>query len=91
MDQEWDLSIQMTERYTLGPLGDITSTLMTIDQRCVSIMSTLFTNRRVTHLRFVEAFEWIGNIREKTGQHRDYFNKHRNCFWDIGIVQGSKC
>ena len=25
MDQEWDLSIQMTERYTLGPLGDITS------------------------------------------------------------------
>ena len=24
MDQEWNLSIQMTDRYTLGPLGDIT-------------------------------------------------------------------
>ena len=24
MDQEWDLSIPMTDRYTLGPLGDIT-------------------------------------------------------------------
>ena len=24
MDQEWDLSILMTDRYTLGPLGDIT-------------------------------------------------------------------
>ena len=24
MDQEWNLSILMTERYTLGPLGDIT-------------------------------------------------------------------
>ena len=25
MDQEWDLSIQVTERYALGPLGEITS------------------------------------------------------------------
>ena len=24
MDQEWDLSIPMTDRYSLGPLGDIT-------------------------------------------------------------------
>ena len=24
MDQEWDLSIPMTDRYTLGPFGDIT-------------------------------------------------------------------
>ena len=24
MDQEWDLSIHMMDRYTLGPLGDIT-------------------------------------------------------------------
>ena len=24
MGQEWNLSIPMTERYTLGPLGDIT-------------------------------------------------------------------
>src|SRR3954463_5999709 len=126
MDQEWNLSILMTERYTLGPLGDITlvslqasdlitrmlyhrnekrvhvgneiklgmgilmiesrtcnisrdkgielhaykvhtiteviveymgvSTdvqvpLLIIDRRGVSIMSTLFVNRRVTHLR----------------------------------------
>ena len=24
MDQDWDLSIHMTDRYALGPLGDIT-------------------------------------------------------------------
>ena len=24
IDQEWNLSIQMRDRYTLGPLGDIT-------------------------------------------------------------------
>ena len=24
MDQEWNFSIPMTDRYTLGPLGDIT-------------------------------------------------------------------
>ena len=24
MDQDWNLSILMTDRYTLGPLGDIT-------------------------------------------------------------------
>ena len=126
MDQEWNLSIPMTKRYTLGPLGDITlvslqasdlitrmlyhgnkkrvhvgnkfklgmgilmiesrtcnisrykgielhaykvhtitevsveyvgvSTdlqvpLLIIDRRGVSIMSALFANRRVTHLR----------------------------------------
>jgi hypothetical protein len=33
--------------------------LMIIDQRGVSIMSTLLTNRRVTHLRFIVVFEWI--------------------------------
>jgi hypothetical protein len=27
-------------------------------------MSTLFTNRRVTHLRFIDAFEWIWNTAE---------------------------
>ena len=75
----------------VGVIMDIQVPLMIIDRRGVSIMSALFTNRRVTHLKFVEAFEWIRNIREKTGQHRDYFNKHRNCFWDIGIVQESKC
>ena len=25
VDQEWDLSIQMTDRYTLGPLGGMSS------------------------------------------------------------------
>jgi len=25
MDQEWDLSIPMTDRYTLGPLGGMSS------------------------------------------------------------------
>ena len=43
MDQEWDLSIQMTERYTLGPLGDITSTplaSMWIVHKDVDIIAT---------------------------------------------------
>jgi hypothetical protein len=26
MDQEWDLSIRMMEKYSLGPLGDIALT-----------------------------------------------------------------
>ena len=54
--------------------------LMIIDQRGVSIMSTLFTNRRVTHLRFVDAFEWIRNTEEKFGQHRDCFEYCQNSF-----------
>src|SRR3954470_7782091 len=133
MDQEWNLSIPMMERYTMGPLGDITlvslqasdlvtrmlyhgnkkrvhvgneiklgmdipmiesricnisqdkgielhaykvhtitevivecvgvSTdlqvpLLIIDWRGVSIMSTLFANRRVTHLRDTDTI-WI--------------------------------
>ena len=74
-----------------GVITGLQIPLMIIDRRGVSIMSALFTNRRVTHLGFVEAFEWIRNIGEKTGQHRDYFDKHRNCFWDIGIAQGGKC
>ena len=49
--------------------------LMIIDQRGVSVMSTLFTNRRVTHLRFIDAFEWIRNAGENTGQRRDCFDK----------------
>src|SRR3954469_20637663 len=132
MDQEWNLSILMTKRYTLGPLGDITlvslqasdlisrmlyhgnekrvyvgneikldmeipiiesrtcnisrdkgielhvykvhtiteviveyvgvSTdlqvpLLIIDQRGVSIMSTLFANCRVTHLRDTDTIQ----------------------------------
>ena len=31
MDQEWNLSILMTERYTLGPLGDITLVMQASD------------------------------------------------------------
>ena len=47
-------------------------------------MSTLFTNRRVTHLRFADAIEKIRNIGEKFGQ-------HRNCFGNFEIVQGGNC
>jgi hypothetical protein len=53
---------------------------MIIDQRSVSIMSTLFTNRRVTHLRFVDAFEWTRNTGGNIGHHRDCFEKYSNCF-----------
>ena len=40
----------------VGVITDLQIPLLTIDRRGVSIMSTLFTNRRVTHLRFVDAF-----------------------------------
>ena len=57
----------------VGTIMDLQIPLLVIDQRGVSIMSTLFTNRRVIHLRFDDAFERIQNIGEKSG-------KHRNCF-----------
>ena len=70
---------------------DLQIPLMIIDRRGVSIMSALFTNRRVTHLRYDEAFEWIRDTGEKKGQHRDYFDSHQNCFGISEIVQGDKC
>jgi hypothetical protein len=57
----------------VGVITDLQVPLLTIDRRGVSIMSTLFTNRRVTHLRFDDAFERIRNIGEKSGQHRNCF------------------
>ena len=39
----------------VGVITDLQVPLLTIDQRGVSIMSALFANRRVTHLRFVDA------------------------------------
>ena len=53
---------------------DLQNPLIIIDWRSVSVMSTSFTNRRVTHLRFVDTFEWIRNAREKNGQRRNYFD-----------------
>ena len=69
----------------VGVITDLQIPLLTIDQRGVSIMSTLFTNRRVTHLRFANAFEKIQNIGEYFGKHqncfgKNCFEKHRNCF-----------
>ena len=40
----------------IGVITDLQITLLIIDGRGVSIMSVLFTNRRVTHLRFDDAF-----------------------------------
>jgi hypothetical protein len=54
---------------------DLQIPLMIIDLRGVSVMSSLFTNRRVTHLRFIDAFEWIRNAGENAGQRRNYFDK----------------
>jgi hypothetical protein len=62
--------------------------LMIIDRRGVSIMSTLFTNRRVTHLRFVVIFEWIRYSDRITGQHEGCFRKTPKLFRDIEITQG---
>ena len=41
----------------VGVITDLQVPLLIIDRRGVSIMSALFTNRRVTHLRFDDAFE----------------------------------
>ena len=57
----------------VGVITDLQVPLLTIDRRGVLIMSTLFTNRRVTHLRFDDAFERIQNIGEKSGHHRNCF------------------
>ena len=54
---------------------DLQIPLMIIDLRGVSVMSILFTNHRVTHLRFIDAFEWIRNAEENTGHHMDCFDK----------------
>jgi hypothetical protein len=62
--------------------------LMIIDRRGVSIMSTLFTNRRVTHLRFVVVFEWIRYSDRIIGQHEGCFRKVSKLFWHIEITQG---
>ena len=58
----------------VGVIMDLQIPLMIIDRRSVSIMSTLFMNRRVTHLRFVDTFEWIRNAGEKNGHRRNYFD-----------------
>ena len=40
----------------IGVITDLQIPLLIIDQRGVSIMFVLFVNRRVTHLRFDDAF-----------------------------------
>jgi hypothetical protein len=52
---------------------DLQIPLMIIDRRRVSVMSILFTNRRVTHLRFIDAFEWIRNAGEKDWTAQELF------------------
>jgi len=52
----------------MGVFTDIQIPLLTIDRRGVSIMSILFTNRRVTHLRYVESFEWIKVSEKKSAK-----------------------
>jgi hypothetical protein len=59
--------------------------------KCFSIMFLLFANRRVTHLRFIDAFELIRNYAEKIGQHKDYFDITPKWFWNITLFQGVMC
>jgi hypothetical protein len=65
--------------------------LMIIDRRGVSIMSMLFTNRRVTHLRFAVVSEWIRYSDQITGQHEGCFRKAPKLFQDIEITQRGIC
>jgi hypothetical protein len=62
--------------------------LMIIDRREVLIMSMLFTNRRVTHLRFLIVFEWIRYSDRITGQHEGCSRKVLKLFQHIEITQG---
>jgi hypothetical protein len=50
--------------------------LMIIDQRGVSIMSTLFTNRRVTHLRFLIILSGYDTVIELHDSMRVVSEKH---------------
>ena len=59
---------------------DLQVPLLIIDQRGVSIMSTLFANRRVTHLRDTDTI-LSKYVSDKDLRKRwNYFNRHRNCF-----------
>jgi hypothetical protein len=51
-------------------------------------MSTLFTNHRVTHLRFAIVFEWIRYSDRITGQHEGCFREALKLFRHIEITQG---
>jgi hypothetical protein len=62
--------------------------LMIIDRRGLLIMSMLFTNRRVTHLRFAVVFEWIRYSDRITGPHEGCFRKVPKLFRYIEITQG---
>ena len=57
----------------VGVIMGLQVPLLTIDRRGVPIMSALFANRRVTHLRFVDAFERIQNAGANIGQHQNCF------------------
>jgi hypothetical protein len=52
----------------VGVITDLQILLFTIDRIGVSIMSTIFKNRRVTHLRSITACEKIHNIKEYFGK-----------------------
>jgi hypothetical protein len=54
--------------------------LLIIDQRGVSIMSTLFVNHRVTHLRFTIVLSGYDIPIELQDSIRVVSEKHQNCF-----------
>jgi hypothetical protein len=60
----------------VGVTTDLKTLLLTIARKVVSIMSPLLKNLRMTHLKFINAFEKIRNIRE-------YFKIHRICLGKI--------
>ena len=67
MDQEWDLSIQMTDRYTLGPLGEMTSNQLAeyyvyviYDLACsLLLVDTLAKLMLVTPRGSIYARQWV--------------------------------
>ena len=63
-----------------GVSMDLQILLLIIDLRGVSIMSALFANRRVTHLRDTDTI-WSKYVSDKDLRKRwNYFNRHRNYF-----------
>ena len=64
----------------VGVSTDLQVPLLIIDRRGVSIMSALFANSRVTHLRDTNTI-WRKYVSDKELRKRwNHFDENRNCF-----------
>jgi hypothetical protein len=59
-------------------------------EKCFLIMSTLFVNRRVTHLKIVDAFDWIRSSAKNQDNTGTYWYMPK-WFRNITLFQGVMC